>query len=252
MCVWGDATKRVDLATRKQGRPKPVHGREWHTVAGVGIDRRDGALSGHTAGRGSLTIALAEGLDPGLVARDEAVSLLASEPAIVKAIEVPALEPTPKNGSDGVQGRADQIDRLVVRESVQRGRVGEVLEDAIIVVMTRRQVAARASVGESRAVARRAEERLLPHEPKPALVSLAIHQLQVSEPLKQKGGPDAAHGRDGVGAIVLARKRLDAEAIYRHGAPWEVLAAHGRTAVLLRWLAMTAARRLRKVKHSHE
>eukprot|EP00965_Chrysotila_dentata_P157920 5217852-Pleurochrysis_carterae.AAC.2 len=74
-----------------------------------------------------------------------AVSLLASEPAVVEPIKMPTLETSPKHGRDGVHRAADHVDSPMVGEAVQHGRVSKVLEHAVVINMARYEVAARSS-----------------------------------------------------------------------------------------------------------
>ena len=58
------------------------------------------------------------------------------EPAVVQPVQVPALEVAPEDRGD-LQRVADDVDGAVVREAVERARVGEVLEHAVVVDVAR-------------------------------------------------------------------------------------------------------------------
>jgi len=59
--------------------------------------------------------------------------LLSREPAVVEAVEVPALELAAEDGGDRLDRRAHEEDGLMVRKPVQSARVGQVLEDSVVV-----------------------------------------------------------------------------------------------------------------------
>jgi len=193
------------------------------TGASILVERRDGPARRHATPRCLLAVAPAEGLYPRLLAWDQAISLSLGKPTVVEAVEVPTLEAPAEDGGDGVHRRADQEDGSVVREPVERARVGEVLEDTVVVVVARHQVPPRPAVGERRAVAGGAEEGLLRSQAQLALALLSIRLLQVAQPLEKKRRADTTHGGERVGAVELVRQRLVAEAVPRHRA-----ARHGR------------------------
>eukprot|EP00967_Tisochrysis_lutea_P135897 scaffold241722_cov31-Tisochrysis_lutea.AAC.2 len=127
---------------------------------------------------------------------------------------MPALVSSAKDGCHGIQGRANEVDSLVFREPVQDRWICQVFEDAVVVIVARRQVPARATICECRAVAGGSKECFLRNETELAFVTLS------------EGGANATHRGERVGAVESAGQRLEAEALGGHRAPGEVFTAH--------------------------
>lgn len=114
----------------------------------------------------------------------------------------------------------------MVGEAVEGARVGEVLEDAVVVDVARDQVARWATAVDGGAAARLAEECLLAHEADLALEDLLVRLLQLAEPLEQKRRRYSPDGGDRVCAVELAGERLAAKTASRQRAAKKILGAH--------------------------
>lgn len=66
---------------------------------------------------------MAEGKDARLLAWDQSFALLATEQAVVEAVEVPALVSATEDGSNRTDRAPDHVDRTMVLETVKRARV---------------------------------------------------------------------------------------------------------------------------------
>eukprot|EP00966_Prymnesium_polylepis_P055298 1278668-Prymnesium_polylepis.1 len=167
----------------------------------VRLHRAQRAVARHAAARGGGAEALAELNNPRLVARDQPVALLAREPAVLEPVHVPALEAAAEDGRDGLDGLSDDVDGAVgAAEAVERARVGEMLEHAVVVHVARDQVHRPIDL-DRRAAARRG--------------GLADRVLRRGPRAVVERGSHAADARHREGAVVLAPKRLAAQLVAR-------------------------------------